>query len=51
MDFLPANRRDLEKRGWDCGDFIFVSGDAWQPVMLVDFCATGNAKIPIIGAA
>jgi hypothetical protein len=24
---------------------------AWQPVALVDFCATSNAKIPIIGAA
>ncbi|GHT79207.1 YgiQ family radical SAM protein [Spirochaetia bacterium] len=29
MDFLPVNRQDLAKRGWESCDFIFVSGDAY----------------------
>lgn len=28
-DFLPINRADMEKRGWDEVDFIYVSGDAY----------------------
>ena len=27
--FMPISRRDMEKRGWDSCDFIFVSGDAY----------------------
>ncbi|MDR0497212.1 MAG: YgiQ family radical SAM protein [Treponema sp.] len=27
--FLPINRKDMEARGWDECDFIFVSGDAY----------------------
>ena len=26
MDFLPITRADMEKRGWDAPDFVFVSG-------------------------
>lgn len=29
MDFLPINRQDIENRGWDELDIIFVSGDAY----------------------
>ncbi len=28
-DFLPVNREDMEKRGWDQPDFVYVSGDAY----------------------
>jgi len=28
-NFLPVCRRDMEERGWDECDFIFVSGDAY----------------------
>lgn len=29
MDFLPVSRDDMQSRGWDYLDFIFVSGDAY----------------------
>jgi uncharacterized radical SAM protein YgiQ len=29
MDFLPVCRDDMQRRGWDYLDFIFVSGDAY----------------------
>jgi uncharacterized radical SAM protein YgiQ len=29
MDFLPVNKEDMEKRGWDECDFVFVTGDAY----------------------
>ena len=29
MPFLPVSRPDLERRGWDACDFVFVSGDAY----------------------
>jgi uncharacterized radical SAM protein YgiQ len=28
-EFLPMSSRDMEARGWECCDFIFVSGDAY----------------------
>ena len=28
-EFLPIDRTDMEKRGWDVPDFVFVSGDAY----------------------
>ncbi len=28
-DFLPINREDMEKRGWDAPDFVYISGDAY----------------------
>lgn len=28
-DFLPINKEDMEKRGWDELDFVIVSGDAY----------------------
>jgi uncharacterized radical SAM protein YgiQ len=28
-DFLPISRADMEARGWDACDFVFVSGDAY----------------------
>ena len=27
--FLPVSREDMEARGWDQCDFVFVSGDAY----------------------
>ena len=27
-DFLPMSREDMEKRGWDQCDFVYVCGDA-----------------------
>ncbi len=29
MDFLPLSRADMEARGWDRPDFIYVTGDAY----------------------
>ena len=29
MSFLPVTRKDMEERGWQQLDFIFVSGDAY----------------------
>ena len=29
QDFLPVCAADMEKRGWDSCDFIFISGDAY----------------------
>ena len=29
MSFLPVTRKDMEERGWQQPDFIFVSGDAY----------------------
>ncbi|MDR3020531.1 MAG: hypothetical protein LBU66_06470, partial [Treponema sp.] len=28
-NWLPVSRRDMDERGWDECDFIFVSGDAY----------------------
>ncbi len=28
-DFLPINKCDMEKRGWDRPDFVYVTGDAY----------------------
>ena len=28
-DFLPVNREDMKKRGWEQPDFVYVSGDAY----------------------
>ncbi|MCD8010238.1 MAG: YgiQ family radical SAM protein [Lachnospiraceae bacterium] len=28
-DFLPINRREMEARGWDQVDFVYVNGDAY----------------------
>ena len=27
--FLPISKRDMEERGWDCCDFVYVCGDAY----------------------
>lgn len=40
MDFLPINIDDMNKRGWDQCDFIFVTGDAY-----VDHSSFGTAII------
>ncbi len=29
MDFLPVNKEDMAKRGWDELDFIYITGDAY----------------------
>ena len=28
-DFLPIDREDMKKRGWDEVDFVYVCGDAY----------------------
>jgi len=40
MDFLPVSKKDMEKRGWDCCDFVYVIGDAY-----VDHPSFGHAII------
>ncbi len=40
MEFLPVNRIDMEKRGWDECDFVLISGDAY-----VDHPSWGGAVI------
>jgi len=40
MDFLPVSRDDMQRRGWDYLDFIFVSGDAY-----VDHPSFGSALL------
>ncbi len=37
--FLPVNREDMERRGWDSLDFLVVSGDAY-----VDHPSFGHAS-------
>ena len=39
-DFLPMSRAEMEKRGWDEVDFVYVSGDAY-----VDHPSFGHAII------
>ncbi|MCD7828648.1 MAG: YgiQ family radical SAM protein [Clostridiales bacterium] len=39
-DFLPVNKEDMAKRGWDAVDFVYVSGDAY-----VDHPSFGSAII------
>lgn len=39
-DFLPVCREDMEKRGWDEVDFVYISGDAY-----VDHPSFGHAII------
>lgn len=29
MSFLPINAKEVSERGWDCVDFVYVSGDAY----------------------
>jgi uncharacterized radical SAM protein YgiQ len=40
FSFLPVCRKDMEARGWDCLDFLFISGDAY-----VDHPSFGHAMI------
>ena len=28
-DYLPINKEDMKKRGWEQCDFVYVSGDAY----------------------
>ena len=30
-DYLPVCREDMDRRGWDACDFVYVSGDAVDP--------------------
>lgn len=39
-DFLPINREDMQKRGWEQLDFLYISGDAY-----VDHPSFGHAII------
>ncbi len=29
MDFLPITKQDMDRRGWDAPDFVYVNGDAY----------------------
>lgn len=29
LDFLPINKEEMKKRGWDYCDFVYISGDAY----------------------
>ncbi len=40
MPFLPVSRNDMEARGWDSLDFLYISGDAY-----VDHPSFGHAII------
>jgi len=40
MSFLPINKKDMEERGWDELDFLYISGDAY-----VDHPSFGHAII------
>lgn len=40
MAFLPVSRKDMEERGWDSLDFLYISGDAY-----VDHPSFGHAII------
>lgn len=40
MPFLPVSRSDMEARGWDSVDFLYISGDAY-----VDHPSFGHAII------
>lgn len=40
MSFLPVNREDMEARGWESIDFLYISGDAY-----VDHPSFGHAII------
>ena len=39
-DFLPISRADMEKRGWNQCDFVYLTGDAY-----VDHPSFGHAII------
>ena len=39
-DYLPISRQDMEKRGWEQCDFVYVTGDAY-----VDHPSFGTAII------
>ena len=40
LSFLPVSRKDMEARGWESLDFLFISGDAY-----VDHPSFGHAMI------
>lgn len=40
MPFLPITKKEMQERGWDCADFIVVTGDAY-----VDHPSFGTAII------
>lgn len=40
MDFLPINKQDMDKRGWQQCDFVYITGDAY-----VDHPSFGHAII------
>ncbi len=54
MNYLPVNRQDLTKRGWDELDIIFVSGDAyvdhpaWAAALLGRFLEKQGFRVGII---
>ena len=39
-DFLPITREDMQARGWEACDFVYVTGDAY-----VDHPSFGHAVI------
>ena len=53
-DYLPISREDMEKRGWDQCDFVFVSGDAYVdhpsfgPAIISRILESNGFKVGII---
>ena len=39
-EFLPISKKDMQERGWDYYDFLFISGDAY-----VDHPSFGTALL------
>ena len=29
QNFLPVTKQDMIERGWDCLDFVYITGDAY----------------------
>ena len=36
QDFLPVTREDMKSKGWDTVDFVYVTGDAYVDLRLLD---------------
>ena len=53
-DFLPINRKDMEARGWDEVDFVYVIGDAYVdhpsfgPAIISRILEANNYRVGII---
>ncbi len=54
LNFLPVNKKDMKKRGWDQLDIILISGDAyvdhpaWAAAVLGRFMESNGFRVGII---